>query len=84
MGGITVQDEHDQVLLRLGIDCGRVGGNPITFSASGDMLAWGNADGSVMIGELNEIQGHLRQVGMGSYPPKSEVPGDPAWVTAVK
>jgi WD40 repeat protein len=82
--GITVRDERDQVLLRLGIDCEHVSSNRITSSASGNMLAWGNVDGSVMIGELNEIQERLDELGLGWCPPSSEGPSDSASVTAVK
>jgi len=62
--GISVHGDRDRLLLNLGIDQ-RVG-SPLakTFSPDGKRVAWGNADGSVTVADLDEIQLRLARVGL--------------------
>ncbi len=68
--GISLRGYDDYLLLNLGIDQRAASGNAKTFSADGKRIAWGNADGSVMVAELDEIQPRLAKVGLGWGPSK--------------
>jgi hypothetical protein len=54
----------DAPLVALGIDAVRPNGQPV-FSRQGDLLVWGDADGSVTVCNLQEVQSRLNEVGLG-------------------
>jgi eukaryotic-like serine/threonine-protein kinase len=60
--GVSVQNGDGRILLALGIDQ-RIASTPI-FSTDGKRVAWGNANGSVMVADLDEIQSRLAQAGL--------------------
>jgi hypothetical protein len=54
----------DRLLVNLGIDQKLCSDNAKSLSRDGKCLAWGNADGSVMIADLDVIQSRLARVGL--------------------
>ncbi len=59
--GVSLHNFDNRILLSLGIDQ-RTSSNPL-FSTDGKHVAWGNADGNVMIADLDEIESRLVQAG---------------------
>jgi len=72
--GISLRGDDDHLLLNLGIDQSVSSGYAKTFSPDGKRVAWGNADGSVMVADLDEIQSRLALVGL-SWEPTPDDPG---------
>jgi WD40 repeat protein len=62
--GISLHDRDDRLLVTLGIDRKMASAIIRPFSSDGRRLAWGNADGSVMVADLEEIRARLGRVGL--------------------
>ena len=60
--GVSLRNDGNRDLLALGIDQ-RIASNAL-FCTDGKHVAWGNADGSVMVADLDEIRSRLAQVGL--------------------
>jgi WD40 repeat protein len=62
--GVSLHDGDERQLLTLGIDWILGDWSVRPFSSDGKRLAWGNADGGVMIADLEEIGARLGRVGL--------------------
>lgn len=63
--GPSLEDSDGRRLLTLGIDYRMTSRRHGPFSPDGRRVAWGNADGSVMVADLEEIRDRLGRVGLG-------------------
>jgi hypothetical protein len=52
-------------LIRLGIDTRRPQTSFLTFTLEGGSVAWGNADGTVTVADIAEVQRRLAAVELG-------------------
>ena len=64
MGLLVGRAASKNPLVNLGIDS-QVSSTVSQFGDDGRMLAWGNADGTVFVADINEVQRRLAEFGLG-------------------